>query len=128
MPAAFNYARARRTADRLITKFGQVGAIRRSGETGGGDSTNSLTPVLGASSEPADFPCTLVIVDYTQQERAGSLIEQTDRKALIATKGLTIEPTNDDALVVGGDEYQIVSVMPLAPGAVTVLWEAQVRR
>lgn len=128
MPAAFDYARARRTADRLITKFGQPGAIRRGAGSSGGDRTNSLTPAPGAAGDPVDYPCTLVVLDYTAQERAGSLIEQTDRKVLIAAKGLAIEPTNDDALVVGGDEYQIVTVMPLAPGPVSVLWEAQARR
>lgn len=128
MTRIFDYGRARRTADRLITRFGQVGAIRRSTSSSRGDSTNSLSPAPGSASEPTDAPCTLVIVDYSQQERAGTLIKQTDRKALIATKGLAIEPTNDDALVVGGDAYQIVSVAPLAPGGTTVLWEAQVRR
>jgi hypothetical protein len=128
MPAAFDYGRARRTAERLIARFGQPGAIRRGADTSGGDSTNGLTPDSGAPTDSSDFTCTLVVLDYSEEERASSLIEQTDRKVLISTKGLTIEPTNDDALVVGADVLQIVSVMPLAPGPVTVLWKAQARR
>lgn len=128
MPAAFDYGRARRTAERLIAKFGQPGAIRRGTDTSGGDSTNDLTPDPRAPTAPIDYACTLVVLDYSEQERASSLIEQTDRKVLISTKGLTIKPTNDDALVIGADVLQIVSVMPLAPGPVTVLWKAQARR
>lgn len=127
MPA-FNYARSRRTADRLITRFGSIGAIRRGGGTSGGDSTNSQPSTGGSDGEPQDFPATLVIVDYSEQERNGTLVRQTDRKALIATKGLMIEPTNSDLLVVDGDEYAIINVMPLKPGPIVVLYEAQVRR
>ncbi|KNY21589.1 hypothetical protein [Methylobacterium sp. ARG-1] len=128
MPGAFDYARAVRTANRLIAKFGQPGAIRRGSNTSGGDSTNSQASTPGGAAEPTDHPCTLVVLDYSEQERASSLIEQTDRKVLIARAGLDIEPTNDDALVIGGEEFQIITVMPLAPGPVTVLWTAQARR
>lgn len=129
MPGTFDYARARRTANRLITRFGGPGELRRSAEPNDGDSTNSLTP---HPSEGADerYACTLVVVDYTDEERAGSLIAQNDRRALIATKGLTIRPDESFALVLFADPepFQIVSCKPLSPAGTDVLYDAQVRR
>lgn len=128
MTGAFDYARSVATANRLIARFGQRAAIRRGPDLSDGDSTNDLSPEPGDETEPTDHPCTLVVLDYTEEERASSLIAQTDRKVLIGSASLDIEPTTADALVIDGDEHQIVDVRPLAPGPVTVLWQAQVRR
>ena len=128
MTGGFDYARSVAIANRLIARFGQRGAVRRGPDLSGGDSTNDLPLPPGDEAEPTDHPCTLVVLDYSEEERAGSLIAQTDRKVLIATAGLDIEPTPEDALLIGTDEHQIVAVMPLAPGPVRVLWQAQVRR
>ncbi|UYW34473.1 hypothetical protein [Methylorubrum extorquens] len=127
--AGFNYARARRTADRLITRFGGPGELRRDAEPNDGDMTNGLTPEPGAASDEK-HPCTLVVVDYSDEERKDSLITQGDRRALIATKGLTVRPDESFSLVLFADPepYQIVSCKPLSPAGTDVLYDAQVRR
>lgn len=127
--AGFNYARARRTADRLIARFGGPGELRRSSEPNDGDMTNGQTPEPDEGSDES-HPCTLVVVDYTDQERAASLVAQNDRRALIATKGLTIRPDESFSLVLFADPepFQIVSCKPLSPAGVDVLYDAQVRR
>lgn len=115
--AAFDYSRAKATAERLIARFGKSGSIRRRTSTGDEwDPTRTLT----------DYDATLVVIDYSLSERSGTLIGATDRKVLISTAGLTITPTNADKLVVDGDEHEIVRIVPLEPGATVVMWEAQV--
>jgi hypothetical protein len=115
---AFNYARSKATADRLISKFGQTVAIRRTSSTGDAWNPTQTT---------TDYAATAAIVDYTNQERAGSLIEETDRKAIIAVGALAIEPKPGDALVVSSVAYPIIRVDPVNPGGTVVLYQAQVR-
>lgn len=117
--AKFDYARSRATAERLIKRFGQQGAIRRTTMTGG-DPWNP-TP------ETNDYNCTLVVIEYSLRERESSLIGATDKKVLISPEGLTIEPTASDQVVVGGKPHEIVRVDPLDPGGTVVMWDAQTR-
>lgn len=128
--AGFNYAKSQATAARLIKKFGQTGAIRRTTMTGG-DPWNP-TP------ETNDYPCTLVVTEYTLKERESSLVEQNDRKVLISTEGVSIPalpdnpasadaPTVADRLVIGGNVLSIIHVEPLNPGGTVVMWTAQAR-
>lgn len=116
MAAAFDYARSKATAERLIKRFGKSGAIRRM-ETSGEPWNPDLVP--------ADYDCTLVVTDYTLRERESSMIGAKDRRVLISTEGLTITPTNSDKLRLGGVDYEIVDIWPLEPGDTVVLWEAQ---
>ena len=115
--AAFDYARSKAAAERLIARFGKAGAIRRTTSTGDAWSPTQTT---------TDYDCTLVVTDYTLRERESTLIGATDRKVLISTDGLTITPTNKDRLVLDGKPYEIVRIMPLEPGETVLLWEAQV--
>lgn len=113
---SFNYAKSAATADRLIKKFGQTGAIRRTTTTG-----DPWDPVVTET----DYACTLVVTEYTLRERESSLIGTTDKRVLISTKDLSIEPTEQDRVVVGGIAHEIVRVDPLNPGGTVVMWEAQ---
>lgn len=128
--AGFNYTKSRATAARLMKKFGQTGAIRRTTMTGG-DPWNP-TP------ETNDYPCKLVVTEYSLKERESSLVEQNDRKALISTEGVSIPalpdnpasvdaPTVADRLVIGGNVLSIIHVEPLNPGGTVVMWTAQAR-
>ena len=119
MPA-FDYTRSRATADRLIARFGQAGAVRRSGAPSG----DPWNPVPGS---PTDHPCTLVDLDYTAREIDGTLIRATDRKVLVAAGGLAVEPSVADRIVIAGTALEIVRVSPLAPGGTIVMYEIQAR-
>lgn len=125
----FNYAKSRATAARLIKKFGQAGTIRRTTMTGG-DPWNP-TP------ETNDYPCTLVVTEYTLKERESSLIGTSDKKVLISTEGVSIPaydndpasanaPTERDQIVIKGRAHEVVRVDPLEPGDTVVLWTCQV--
>ncbi|MBA8846260.1 hypothetical protein FHW02_004350 [Ochrobactrum sp. RH1CCR137] len=116
--AKFNYARSVATANRLIDEFGQTGAIRRT-ETSG-DPWNPGTSDM-------DYPCTLVALDYDQKDVDGTLIKSTDKKVYVATKGLTIQPTTTDKVIIGGIVSTIVQAKPLNPAGMIVYFELQAR-
>lgn len=127
--ATFDYGRSKATAARLIKRYGQAGAIRRTTMTGG-DPWNP-TP------ETNDYDCTLVVIEYSAFERQGSTIGATDKRVLISTEGVTIPaydddpdsanaPTERDQIVVGAKVHEVVRVDPLNPGGTVVMWDAQV--
>lgn len=118
---AFDYARARATAERLISRFGQAGTLSRPTRTGG-----DVRPVEGA---PQEYACTYVVTDYTQREIDGTRIKAEDKRVYISAVGLEIEPALSDRLVEpDGNVYKVIQGRPLRPAGTTVLWELQVRR
>lgn len=116
--ADFNYARARQTAERLIQKFGQVGAIRRYTITG-----TDYDPVRTHQ----DFPCRLVDLDYDDGVIDGTLIKRGDRRVLLSTAGLSIQPEKDDGIIIGGAESSVKDTLPLSPAGTVVFWQIQAR-
>jgi hypothetical protein len=119
---AFDYSKTLSVAQRLIAKFGVTGAIRRSVTTGG-DSWNpgSGTTVI------TDYPAIMVVTNYAQADINGTVIQNTDRKVLVSTSGLTIVPTTGDVLVVDGQTLSVIGVNPLKPGGTLLLYEIQGR-
>lgn len=117
--STYDYTRPRATADRLVTRFGQTGAIRR--QTASGSENNP-------TFTPTDHECTLVTEAYKTSEIDGSRVMASDLKVILAKGDLAISPTTEDKLVIGGVPYSIVDVSPLSPGGVVVLWQMQVRR
>lgn len=103
---AFNYARARKTATRLIKNFGQLGSVRK---------------------PPAYAPqqVWLVVVDYASSKVDGTQILASDRLIYVEAK---VEVTTDDRLATSdGTEYEVISVNTLNPAGTTVLYECQGR-
>lgn len=131
MTGAFDYARTRATAERLIARFGQVGALRRTV-----DDNDPFNP----SQTTTDHRCTFAVLDYAKKDIDGTLIRQTDQLVYLSTAGLAIAPETQDRLVVGGAWQSspvayiggavmtIVNVKPLSPAGTVVFWELQVRK
>ena len=121
--AVFDYTRPKATAERLLARFGQIGAIRRVAVSDDND-----TPWDGSDDTvtTTDYACTLVVTEYSLRERESSLIGATDRKVLISTSGVSITPAVSDKLVIEGAAYPIVRIDPLSPGGTVILWAAQV--
>lgn len=128
--ASFNYTRTRATAERLLSRFGQTGALRRT--------TSSADP-FNPVQTTADHACTFAVLDYAKKDIDGTLILQTDQMVYLSTSGLSITPETTDRLVVGGTwqaspvkllgtPLTVVSVKPLSPAGTVVFWELQVRR
>lgn len=102
------YTSIKKTAARLIDKFGMDAIIRRSGGS--------------------DYRVRVVVTEYLPHERDGELIRWTDRKAILAADGLTFTPnTQTDQLILDQD-LQIVNVTKTSPGGDDVIYELQVRR
>ncbi len=120
MSDAFGYAELRQDVAEVIEEAGQVGAIRRPGASSG----DAWNPTFAA---PTDTPCTLVELESTAAEIDGTLIRSSDRKVMVSTHGVPDAPTQADQIVIGGKPLAIVSVMPLSPGGVVLLWQVQAR-
>jgi hypothetical protein len=90
-------------ASRVIKRFGRSASLIREGTTTG----PSWSPTIG---EPTVTPCTAALTRYSEAERAGTLISETDRKVIVSMDGLSVVPTVADKLRVDGDDYSIQSV------------------
>ncbi|CAN7169467.1 hypothetical protein LJR202_000282 [Brevundimonas sp. LjRoot202] len=120
--STFDYSRPLATANRLIEKFGQLGAIRREGAPTG----PAYDPTPGA---PVDHPARFAVMSYGSNEIDGSRILTTDKKVLLAPGSLAVEPTTSDLLVeADGSTLTIIDVDPLKPAETTLLWTVQARR
>ena len=109
------------TASRIIARFGQAAEIVRPGEVTGPE----YNPTYGP---PTLHPATVAVVDYDQTERDGTLIQTADKRALVAVEGLGVVPTTADTLRIGGQDFVIVRVAPVAPDGVARFYKLQVRR
>lgn len=121
--AAFDYSRPLATANRTIERYGQLGAIRRSGAPSGAD----YDPTPGAD---VDHPARFVITEFDSDEIDGTRILATDKKALVSPGSLTIDPATTDQLVeADGSVWNIIPpVQTLRPAETTLLYTLQVRR
>lgn len=119
---AFDYSRMLESANRLMAKFGQTGAVRRPGTPTG----PSYDPTPGS---PTDDPARFVITAYEARDVDGTRILATDKKALVAPGSLTSAPALSDKLVeADGTAWNIVNVETLRPAETTLLWTVQIRR
>jgi hypothetical protein len=69
----------------------------------------------------------VVELDYDLRERESSLIQQGDKKLLMAVGNLTVTPSSGDKVTVGANTHDIINVSPLQPGDTVILYELQVR-
>jgi hypothetical protein len=116
---AFDYTRPRATAERLIDRFGQTGALRRMVSD-----NDPFNPTL----TPVDYACTFAVLDYSKRDIDGTLIRQTDQQIYLSTRGLTVVPDVTDKIVVGGVVLTIINIKPLSPAGTVVYYELQVRK
>lgn len=120
---AFDYARPLAAANRMIERYGQLGAIRRTGAPTGPD----CDPTLGTA---VDYPARFVIIDFSANEIDGTRILATDKKALVSPGSMTINPATTDHLVeADGSVWNIIPpVQTLRPAETTLLFTLQCRR
>jgi hypothetical protein len=102
MPNAL-YIRLQATAQRLIAKYGQAGAVRR--ET-------PPDPVYGGDPVVTSYPATLVPMAYEARYIDGSVIRTGDMQICISSVGLAIEPTVGDVVSANGTDYAIINGDP----------------
>jgi hypothetical protein len=120
--STFDYSGLAATAQRLIARFGAPAFVRKASPPYVGD--NPWSPTVGA---PIDTPVKAVLTNYSDVERQGTLIEQNDRKAIFAAQGLSVVPNEGDQIVIGARAFTIISLVTAEPGAVALVYIAQVR-
>lgn len=114
----YDYGPLRRTADRLVARFGVPAVLIRAG---GVDETTYPVVHLPEMREP----CMVVRDTYSAVERSGTLIEEGDVKLLIAAT--VAAPTTADRIEVQGVTYALQSVEPIQPGPDVLVYQARGR-
>lgn len=115
------YVDAQNDASELLTEFGRALTLtkRTSGtynpNTGTAAVTSTTYGVIGA------------IFDFPARAIDGTIIQQGDKKAIIAARGLAAVPDITDTLTVGGVAHSIVNVKALEPAGTTVIYTLQIR-
>ena len=112
----------------LITEFGQVGALTSVTE-------GEYDPVTGVGTDPVTLTQSgqLILLDYTAAESgvinaSGSLVQQGDKKILLAANGLTWVPTMITTIDAGGQAWTIVNIKSTNPAGTPLLYEIHGRR
>ena len=105
------------TATRLIKRFGQAATLTKPGEPTG----DPWNPVIGP---PTAYTVTVAVTEYTIEERATSLIQESDLRVFMAAG---VEPSTADTLIIGGNEYSVHRVGTLGPDGVVICYDMQVR-
>lgn len=122
----FDYARTAATAERLLTRFGQSGYVRRQTVTGG--SPSDETP--GAATDPgyaATFAVLPIETLQVGQAVGGTAIRITDSRVYLAPS-VGIVPRADDRLVTAaGDVLTVLRCLPIAPAGTTVVYDIVAR-
>lgn len=70
----------------------------------------------------------VAVMNYSNKEIDGTLIQETDKKIYMSTEGLTVVPDVADTLTVEGAAHEIINVIPLSPAGTVVFYELQARR
>ena len=113
-------AAIRQVARQVGRDAGAGAAIIR---TAGADET-VYPPTPGADSE---FPCDVIVSQYSSADKDGTNIQMGDVKLLMASDAAT-DPRGGDRVRVSGNVFDVVSVAPYMPGGVVLYWTVQARR
>lgn len=123
---ATRFGSAQLLAQKLILKNGRTITFTRKGTT----PINAAEPWLGNTGDTTVPNVPAVFVDYSLRERQNSLIQDGDKRALVAALDLSsFTPTTKDKILDNGKTYEIVSIQTTAPGNTdeTIMYELQLR-
>ena len=122
------YDRMAATALRLIERFGLTATLSEV-------TPGEYDPVTGVETGGATLTQTgqLILLDYTAQEAgiinaAGSLVQQGDKKIMLAAKGLEWPPTMTTTVLADGLTWTIINIKTTNPAGTPLLYELHGRR
>lgn len=129
--STFDYAEMAATAQELLLEFGGPVTVRQV-------VTGEYDPELGeAPTTTVDNDGIGALFDYSAQSAglanlAGSVIETGDKQLYLAPElaagGPMIEPKPADLVLALGATWRVVTVKPLAPAGIVLLFELQLRK
>jgi len=122
------YDRMAATALRLIERFGLTATLSEV-------TPGEYDPVTGVETGGATLTQTgqLILLDYTAQEAgiinaAGSLVQQGDKKIMLAAKGLAWAPTMTTTILADGLTWTIINIKSTNPAGTPLVYELHGRR
>lgn len=122
------YDRMAATALRLIERFGLTATLSEV-------TPGEYDPVTGVETGGATLTQTgqLILLDYTAQEAgiinaAGSLVQQGDKKIMLAAKGLEWPPTMTTTVLADGLTWTIINIKSTNPAGMPLVYELHGRR
>jgi hypothetical protein len=122
------YDRMAATALRLIERFGLTATLSEV-------TPGEYDPVTGVETGGATLTQTgqLILLDYTAQEAgiinaAGSLVQQGDKKIMLAAKGLEWPPTMTTTVLADGLTWTIINIKSTNPAGTPLVYELHGRR
>jgi hypothetical protein len=86
-----------------------------------------LKPWLNNIGGSSQF-CRGVFLNYKQVYEINSLVQQGDKKLLVAASDLTTEPTMNGEVRINNETWKIQSIEILAPDNIPILYTMRVRR
>lgn len=122
------YDRMAATALRLIERFGLTATLSEV-------TPGEYDPVTGVETGGANLTQTgqLILLDYTVQEAgiinaSGSLVQQGDKKIMLAAKGLEWPPTMTTTVLADGLTWTIINIKSTNPAGTPLVYELHGRR
>ena len=120
------------TAAEVVAAIREVGFVAQlkkpaSSETPQNPFPNPDDPAPDDPPEAPDpVPVWIVLEAYDQRHIDGELIRAQDKRVMMEASGP--EPTQGDTLEISGQDHAILSVKPLAPSGINLMFECQCRR
>lgn len=125
---AFDYSTIAATGLRLISEYGKSITVKRVNRVFDTDKPWKKDTSSAAEQPDTDHTVMGVIADFNHREVDGEIIQTGDRRLLVAAQGLAFEFDLRDLIVDGSDQWRIVNINTVAPGATTLLYDLQLRQ
>jgi hypothetical protein len=107
---------------RLLDKYGATVYLR---VTSGEIFDAEAGEVTGGATK--SYRAKALILSKQRDERRDVSVKNDDLTLFLGAYGLKTTPTTSDHIQLGGREYDIVAVKPVAPGGVNVAYEIRMR-
>lgn len=121
----FNYPNMAATATRLLTKFGQVGTVKRQTVTGGGPADQS-----GGVAAIASYGATFVILPISARNIGLGVgetnLRETDVEFYLSVS-VSVEPIAGDVLGATVGDFMVLSSTVIAPSGINVVYQGFAR-
>jgi len=115
---SFNYQPLLSSASNLLQKFGQQFTFTRT-------TVGNFNPATGTTSNSSStFTKYACLFDYTDNEKANSLVQEGDRRMLAEAYDYIV----NDKVTVGSDVYRVISISDIQPGATKMAVNLQIRK
>lgn len=118
MSSGFNYPNTAATATRLLKRFGAACTVKHPTGTAYDPATGTMTPTFASTGSTA------AVFAYDQKYIDGTLIQQGDQQAFCDP---SVPVVQGDVMTWQSKDYTVISVKPVSPAGVPVLFEAQLR-